>query len=243
MEKSAALVKEIREYCKAHADAQKAKKWERYFKEGYDAWGLLDKENPLWNEKQAEWLEKYRGLGVQGFMKAGELLFAGGKYEEGALAIRFLKARRAELDSKAFVLLGKWFESGIANWAHTDVLCAEVLVPLVTSGQVTVNVLESWRASKHKFQRRASAVALLDLVKKGGNIKQLVEFVRPMMSDGERVVQQGVGWFLREAWKKEPKPVETFLLEFRDTAPRLIFQYATEKMTPGQKAKFKKEKK
>jgi hypothetical protein len=49
MDKAAALVAEIREYCAAHADPQNAKKYERYFKEGYDAWGLLDREHPFWN--------------------------------------------------------------------------------------------------------------------------------------------------------------------------------------------------
>ena len=50
------------------------------------------------------------------------------------------------------------------------------------------------------------------------------------MMDPERVVQQGLGWFLRETWKKHPKAVEAFLLEWKDRSPRLIFQYATEKM-------------
>jgi 3-methyladenine DNA glycosylase AlkD len=60
------------------------------------------------------------------------------------------------------------------------------------------------------------------------------------MLDPDRVVHLGVGWFLREAWKVNPEPVEAFLLEWKDRAPRLIYQYATEKMTAAQKARFKK---
>jgi hypothetical protein len=63
-----------------------------------------------------------------------------------------------------------------------------------------------------------------------------------MMLDGERVVHQGLGWFLREAWKRDAATVEPFLLEFKDTAARLIFQYATERMTAGDKARFKADK-
>jgi hypothetical protein len=33
--------------------------------------------------------------------------------------------------------------------------------------------------------------------------------------------------------------VEPFLLDWKDTAPRLIFQYATEKMTAADKARFR----
>jgi len=53
-------------------------------------------------------------------------------------------------------------------------------------------------------------------------------------------VHQGVGWFLREAWKIRPKETESFLLKYKDTSPRLIFQYATEKMTPKQKLRFRR---
>jgi 3-methyladenine DNA glycosylase AlkD len=62
------------------------------------------------------------------------------------------------------------------------------------------------------------------------------------MMDAERVVHQGLGWFLREAWKQQPKPVEAFLMEWKDTAPRLIFQYATEKMPAQARARFRRAK-
>ena len=62
------------------------------------------------------------------------------------------------------------------------------------------------------------------------------------MMDPERVVQQGLGWFLREAWKKQPKPVESVPAGMERQAPRLIFQYATEKMTPAARARFRRAK-
>jgi 3-methyladenine DNA glycosylase AlkD len=242
MKKPEDLVKEIRKYCRENADAEKAKKYERYFKEGYDSWGIIEREHPFYNAKQSGWLEKYADLGVSGFVKAGALLFESGKYEEGAMAIRFIKSHLDEMDAKAVASLGAWFASGIGNWAHTDVLCGEVLKPLLLSGQIRPLALEPWRKSEYKYQRRAAAVALIGLLKKAADIAKLIEFVRPLMHDKERVVHQGVGWFLREAWKIDPKPVEAFLAEFKDTAPRLIFQYATEKMTAAQKTRYKKSK-
>jgi 3-methyladenine DNA glycosylase AlkD len=250
MKKSHQLAREVQEYCAAHADAKAAKKWERYFKEGYDAWGLLDKDHPFFNERQAEWLDAYRGIGVRGFIEAGEKLFATGKYEEGAISIRFLKSRLQELDAAAALSLSRWFQAGICNWAHTDVLCGEVLAPLLKDGRLTLDSLAPWRTSPLRFQRRAvpvSMLALLPPLKKGEpaspavrrTVKALLEFVRPMMMDEERVVHQGLGWFLREAWKKDPADVEAFLLPFKDTAARLIFQYATEKMTAAGKARFR----
>jgi 3-methyladenine DNA glycosylase AlkD len=51
-----------------------------------------------------------------------------------------------------------------------------------------------------------------------------------------------MGWFLREAWKVNAAEVEAFLLKYKDSAPRLIIQYACEKMTPENKQRFKRAK-
>jgi 3-methyladenine DNA glycosylase AlkD len=64
--------------------------------------------------------------------------------------------------------------------------------------------------------------------------------IEPLMSDIEKVVQQGTGWFLREAWKQQPGPTEQFLLRYKDTCPRLIVQYATEKMDSDARQRFKR---
>lgn len=248
------LAQEIQGYCAARADPTVATLYQRYFKEGYDAWGLLDKGNPFFTECRDAWLEQYRDLGVKGFIDAGKILFASGKYEEGAIAIQFLKSHRDEMTAGDAGALAQWFEAGVRNWAHTDVLCGELLAPMLKDGRVGLEILAPWRTSPHRFQRRAVPVAILGLLpplKKGvaataaqrREIEKLLAFVRPMMLDGERVVQQGLGWFLREAWKRAPQAVEPLLLEFKDTAGRVIYQYATEKMTPAGKARFKAVKK
>jgi hypothetical protein len=113
MNTSEELAAEVHAYCVVHQDPKNAQKWARYFKEGYDAWGLLDKENPLWNEKQREWMERYRGLGLDGFAKAGEILLASGKYEEASMAIRFLKELRDQFDGRMAARLAGYFRAGI----------------------------------------------------------------------------------------------------------------------------------
>jgi 3-methyladenine DNA glycosylase AlkD len=171
-----------------------------------------------------------------------EVPWQSGKYEEGALAVRFLKKFREELNEKALPGLAKWFKAGIGNWAHTDVLCGEIIAPQLVSGAAPLSALAPWRDSALKYQRRAVPVSLLGLVKKGDDVRPLLVFIRPMMLDTERVVHQGLGWFLREAWKKQPKPVEAFLLEYKDTVARLIYQYATEKMSPAARDRFRRAK-
>lgn len=234
-----ALAREIRAYCSEHADPQQAARYTRYFTEGYDPWGVQQKD-PLWNEKQKAWLEEYEDLGLSGFLFLGELLFRGGKYEEGSLAIRFVAEKREQFDTKAFCLLAKWFEAGVGNWAHTDVLCGQLIAPLLETRRIGLAALSDWRGSPFKYQRRAVPVAMLGLLERNPKIGPLLKFLVPMMMDSGKVVQQGLGWFLREAWKKEPRAVEAFLLQWKDRAPRLILQYATEKMTPQARVRFRR---
>lgn len=234
------LVREIEEYCRQNADAKSANKWARYFSEGYEAWGLLDKNHELWTTQKAAWLESYASLGLQGFLKAGKLLMSSGKYEEGSLAIQFLAGQKSQFEPQHLPALAAWFEDGIRNWAHTDVLCAEVLGPLLKIRRIKMDDLASWRTAEHKYQRRAVPVAMISLLSGNTELAPLLEFLRPMMLDDERVVHQGLGWFLREAWKKNARPVEQYLLEWKEKSARLIYQYATEKMTAAQKSRYRR---
>ena len=233
------LLSNIDAACKRFADPKRVAKYARYFKEGYETYGV-DWDSPAWKEAKEKWFKENAGLGLNGFVEAGKLLFSTGKYEHGALAVWFVSQFRSQLGPKAFAGIGKWFEGGVRNWAHSDVICGELLSPCLESGAVKLEALAAWRKSPHKYKRRAVPVAMLGLLKGASDCRPLVDFLRPLMLDSERVVQQGLGWFLREAWKKDPKPVEALLTEYKDTAPRLIFQYATEKMTASGKQRFRR---
>ncbi|MCL4707174.1 DNA alkylation repair protein [bacterium] len=238
-EKLATLLLEIEQFFTDHAQVLLAAQCARFFKEGYDAYGIPEK---LLHEKAQQWSQAHADLGLQGFLDLGDRLWQSGMYEEGSLAILFIIPFRREVDWKTFVRLGNWLSSGVRNWAHTDLLCGELLSHCLVNEIVPLQALASWRASSSKWKRRAVPVSMLGLLKTGEGIDTLLEFIRPLMLDDERVVQQGLGWFLKEAWKKYPKPVEKFLLEWKDSAPHLIFQYASEKMSPEKRARFRVEK-
>jgi 3-methyladenine DNA glycosylase AlkD len=233
------ILQDVDAACRQLADPKLAAKYERYFSEGYDAYGVRH-DAPAWEERKRAWFAKYQDLGLSGFLELGKALFATGKYEHGALAVWFLIQFRDRIGPRAFAGIGKWFDGGVRNWAHSDVICGELLSRRLESGDVGLEALTGWRKSPHKFKRRAAPVAMLGLLKKPENVRPLLEFLRPLMMDPEKVVQQGLGWFLREAWKRQPKPVESFLAEWKDTAPRLIFQYATEKMSAAERQRFRR---
>lgn len=234
------IIAEIHEFCSAHADAKQVARYARYFKEGFDAYGLV--ENQIMELKEKILQEHGELLGLNGFLDLGDRLFQSGKYEEGSIAILTVESFREQFTPDTFQRIGKWLEDGVRNWAHTDVICGRLLSPAFEKRTVTLDALADWRKSASKWKRRAVPVSMLILLKLELNYQPLLDFVDSMMMDAERVVHQGLGWFLREAWKKQPEPVEAFLLRWKDSAARLIFQYATEKMSAEDKAQFKKSK-
>jgi len=237
----AELLAEIRSFCEAHADPAQVTRYRKYFREGYDAYGV---HQDVWERQRDAWIEEYRSrLGLKGFLALGNRLVRTGKFEEASFAIYFVLPFEAAFTADTFDRLGAWFDHGVRNWAHSDTACSVLLGPFLERGIVPVSRMAGWRTAASKWKRRAVPVTLLALLDRPAKVPSLLRFIRPMMQDRERVVHQGLGWFLREAWKVRPDAVEPFLLGWKDRAPRLIFQYATERMTPQKRARFRKVKK
>jgi 3-methyladenine DNA glycosylase AlkD len=232
------LINEIREKLNAHANPALVKKYSRFFVEGYDSYGVDLKE--LRSERDA-WLKDNRQkLGLEGFLQLGDKLVQSGKYEEGFIAMDFIKHFENEYTPATLKRLGNWLENGLCNWAHIDSFSGEVISVFLVNKIVALDAFSSWRSSPSKWKRRAVPVTLIKALKTEIPPAALLEFINPMMMDEEKVVHQGLGWFLREAWKKSPDQVEPFLMKWKDDCARLIIQYATEKMTKEKKAGYKR---
>ncbi len=234
------LVGRIQDFCKTHAEERIVTKYSKFFREGYDPYGVSFDLIPL---EGGRILKEYRdALGIEGFLNLGDLLMASGKHEEACFAIHFINAFKREYSKKTFERIAAWFDGKVQNWAISDGLCGDVLAYFLAKSIVRLDDFALWRNSPNKWKRRAVPVTMLVLLKGQFDASRLLAFIRPMMMDQERVVHQGLGWFLRELWRKSPAEVEEFLAEWKDSAARLIFQYATEKMTAEQKSRFRRAK-
>ncbi len=233
-----ALVKEIKAVLQSHANPILVKKYSYYFVEGYDAYGVNLKE--IADERNA-WLKDNREeFGLEGFLRLGDLLVRSGKYEEGFIAIDLISHFEKEFTPRTLERLGGWLDHGLCNWAHIDTISSAVLPVFLLNRIVSLDALSAWRSASSKWKRRAVPVTLIKVLKTDIPHATLLEFIDPMMMDKEKVVHQGLGWFLRETWKKSPDLVEGFLLKWKDQCARLIIQYATEKLTKEQKSVFKR---
>jgi 3-methyladenine DNA glycosylase AlkD len=229
---------EIRTFLTRNSDPAIAKKYARYFKEGYDPYGVDPKKL---QEKRAEWFKLWqKDLSVKDFLELCEGLLKSGKWEEKSTAINFMTRLRENYNKTLFNKMGKWFEKYIDDWATCDVACGHVLYHFITDKIVSFKELLEWTESSSRWKRRAVPVTMVELVSKHDKIKDSLIAARKLILDPEKVVHQGVGWMLRETWKKAPKDVEDFLYKWKDKAPRLIIQYATEKIPNEKRKRFRR---
>jgi 3-methyladenine DNA glycosylase AlkD len=232
------LVSNIREFGEANANPAIVEKYARYFKEGYDAFGLYHEQVT----SIVNGILSMPGITHELILETSLLLVQSPKYEMTAIAIQLLPGFRKSWTAETFKTVENWFSLGITNWAQTDCICGELMNLFFSQNLADLAAIASWRTAGNKFQRRAAVVSLIKPMKLSADFSPYFEFIAPMMHDPAREVHQGLGWFLRETWKKQPEPAEKFLLKYKETAPRLIFQYATEKMTAEGKERFRRSK-
>jgi 3-methyladenine DNA glycosylase AlkD len=233
--------KEIIDFCIANTDDSIIKKYSRYFKEGYIGYGIDSK---IFESQKAKWLDSWKNeMTIHDYLNLGDLLIATGKFEEASFAIQFIASKKDEFSIDAFDRVGKWLENGIQNWASTDVLCMLVLPGFIYNKIIEPKDFINWTKSESKWKRRAVPVTFYEVIKKGHSPEPILSVIDKLMEDKEEDVQKGLGTLLREIWKKYPEIAEGFLLKWKDTCGRKIIQYATEKMTKDNKAKFQKTKK
>lgn len=237
--KPAEIVEDIRAYCQRHANPANVEKYAKYFTDGLNAYGLSKEDF----EKKVRELIDEQHVTMKQVLEASKQLVKGEKAEETNFASALLREFADEFDKSTLPAIEKWFQYGITNWAQCDIFCGYLMEPLLKQKHISCEDLAEWRTSNNIYQRRAVPVAMLAQLPIAKSYRRLLKFLEPLMLDSEKKVQQGLGWFLREAWKLRPEETEAFLLKWKDQAPRVIYQYATEKMTTQQKQRFKREKK
>jgi len=231
---------QVRAFCAANADPAKVVRDSRYFSEGYDGYGLdqkaMEAQRDLW---LADWLPE---LGAGGLLELGDRLTASGKYEEASFALLFAMELRREWSPAFFGRIGRWWDDGgIRNWAQCDIGAAWLVAGHINARIVQLEALYKWVNAASRWKRRAAAVAPLNVYRaRTYPLPSLLDVLEPLMSDREKVVQQGVGATLKQFWTAQPAPTEAFLLKWKPHAAKLIVRLATEKMEKAQRKEFKR---
>ena len=232
------LVQEIRSYCTENADPARVKTSQRFFKEEFVGYGLTA---PQVYSKVKEILKR-ETLSLPIVIEATPILMESRRFEEISMGLLLIDGLWKQFTPETFQIISTWFSFSITNWAHADTLGMLILPKFLDKKIIEIKEFEPWLESPFKFKRRCVPVTLIKHIKKTKDVMPSILFVERLMADPEREVHQGMGWFLREAWKISPSAVESFLLKYKETAPRLIIQYACEKMTAENKQRFRRSK-
>lgn len=233
-------IKEIQDFCIKNSDAKIVEKYSKYFKEGYNGYGIDQK---IFEHQKNQWIEQWKEeMTIDDYLDLGDRLMQNGKLEEVSFAIHFMAAQKENYTPHVFDRIGNWFDMGISNWASTDVLCMLVLSNFLIHNIITLDKLREWTSASSEWKRRAVPVTLVEMIKTDIKPNQVFSLIEPLMLDNSEYVQKGIGTLLRGLWKKYPTEIEQFLMKWKDTCGRLIVRYSTEKMDKEARKRFRKTK-
>ena len=146
---------------------------------------------------------------------------------------RKLESRYAEKDLARFE---RWLKRYVNNWGSCDHLCGTLGLLIVKFPGLSSRRMK-WARSRNMWLRRASAVALIDPVKRGMLLKDIFATAEILMSDDEDLVQKGYGWMLKVAGDYFFDDVHAFVMRHRHDMPRTALRYAIEKWPAAKRRK------
>jgi 3-methyladenine DNA glycosylase AlkD len=219
------LTEEIVAETRRHYDGERAAASKRYFREPIEAWGLP---MPKCKEIADRFYSKVKGNLPLAIEVAGEL-HRQRVIELPIIGDYMLKRMRRHITPAHFDTFDLWVDS-LTNWATTDTLCTGIIYEAVRKDPRLVERLIEWAGSKNRWRRRAAAVTLVPIARKGDILDDVFRVADRLMEDPDDMAQKGVGWLLKEASKKHPIEVRKYLVRWRPKTTSLILRYASEKL-------------
>ena len=96
---------EIQAFFNENSNSEIVKKYSRYFKKGFDGYGIKTK---TFEQQRDIWIEEWKDeMTLDTYLDLGDILMKEGKYEEKSLAIVFVQYERNNYTSETFDRIGK----------------------------------------------------------------------------------------------------------------------------------------
>ena len=206
-------------------DHERAADHSRYFKEEVETYGLA---MPDVKKIAAKYYKELKG-DLPRTMGLTEELLQTRNLTLSDVGIHMLKRFERHIKGAHFSRFDGWVDF-LTNWANTDNLCCGVIALSVKDDPGNVESLVMWTGSESRWRRRASAVSLVPIVRKGDLFEDSFRIADRLMTDGDDMVQKGVGWMLKEASKVHPQEIHDYLVKWKTDAPALTLRYASEKL-------------
>jgi 3-methyladenine DNA glycosylase AlkD len=219
------LTEEIIAETRRHYDAAKAESARRYFRESINSWGIP---MPVCREIAASFYPRVRGDLLLAIEVVGEL-HRQGAFEVAIVGDYMLSRMKRSLTPGHFYTFDAWVDT-LTNWANTDGMCTSLVSETVRKDPRLADRLLEWTESDNRWRRRAAAVSLVPIARRGDMLEDTFRIADRLMEDQDDMVQKSVGWLLKEASKKHPVEVRNYLLKWRARTSALVLRYASEKL-------------
>jgi len=146
-----------------------------------------------------------------------------------SVALRILDRFKRKITGEHFPLLDGWIEY-LDNWAMIDLFTTHIVAESVRKKPENAGHLVEWAGSENRWRRRASAVTLVPIARKGQMMDTVFRVADRLMTDPDDMVQKGVGWMLKEASKPYPSEIHEYLVKWKPRTSSLVLRYASEKL-------------
>jgi 3-methyladenine DNA glycosylase AlkD len=165
-----------------------------------------------------------------------EILIRDRHLEAKLVGIEVVARYRREFTPRLLMVWKRWLARGYsANWATTDAICGVLIAPLLVMHPHLARRMRSWTRDRSLWVRRASAVSLVSLARRGTALDLAYDVARALHADKEDLIHKAVGWLLREAGSADERRLERYLRDLGPAIPRTTLRYAIERMTPAKR--------
>ena len=177
------------------------------------------------------------GSNYQEAVEVFKALISSDNHEEKFTGMLYLNQFKKDFNDKTIELIHDSFIKYCDSWALCDSTMIKIIGPfLVKKGKESLarKIITNWSESENLWIRRASMVILLKIImiRKKLDEKILFELVEKMLQkDKDEYILKGIGWLLKTCSKYEPEIIFNYLRSNRNSFPRLVLRYASEKLS------------
>jgi len=221
------ILNQIDQDLKKHIDQKYKTGSQNYFKEKINVIGVRSK---IVDQISKKYWQEIKIKSKPEIFKLCEELLKTGYNEKIKIGLNWAYRLKNDYQTQDYKVFLNWLKKYISNWGSDDDLCGHSLGFLIFKFPKLQNNLFKLTRSKNRWERRASAVALIFPIRRDKKfLPNIFKTAEILLHDKDDLVQKGYGWTLKEAANDYPKEVLTFVKKYKFKMPRTALRYAIEK--------------
>ncbi len=233
------MIDKIRKSLNEYSDPNIAAGSSRFFKEGEAAKVYGVKSSDV-RQIGKNALKEVKDLSKAEIFNICEQLWKSAYLEEAVIACMLAESLEKQYLPEDFKIFENWVHNYLTNWADCDTFCNHTVGNFVMMYPQFISELKKWAKSDRRFVKRAAAVTLIILARKGLFLQDIFEIANTLMLDADDLVQKGYGWMLKAASESNQKEVFEYVMSKKEIMPRTSLRYAIEKMPADLKSQAMK---